>query len=107
MQEFIEELKYNQKVNKEKGLENRIDIDYVIERLENINISEEFIKGEIYFNIENMVNDDYLEEETKEKLAKLEDEDIKDIIDDILYNDYISGNMNDYIESALNRLVGE
>ena len=107
MKEFIEELKYNQKVNEEKGLENRIDIDYVIERLENINISEEFIKGEIYFNIENMINDDYLEEETKEKLAELEDEDIKDIIDDILYNGYISGNMNNYIESALNRLVGE
>lgn len=107
MQEFIEELKYNQNINMEKGLENRIDIDYVIERLENINISEEFIKGEIYFNIENMINDDYLEEETKEKLKELEDEDIKDIVDDILYNGYISGNMNDYIESALNRLVGE
>ena len=37
MQEFIEELKSNEKVNKEKGLENRIDIDYVIWRLEDIN----------------------------------------------------------------------
>ena len=36
MEEFIEELKYNQNVNFEKGLENRVDIDYVIERLEEI-----------------------------------------------------------------------
>lgn len=37
MKEFIEELKHNQNINLEKGLENRINIDYVIERLENIN----------------------------------------------------------------------
>ena len=37
MQEFIEELKHNQKINYEKGLENRVNIDYVIERLEDIN----------------------------------------------------------------------
>lgn len=36
MKEFIEELKHNQKVNIEKGLENRVNIDYVIERLEDI-----------------------------------------------------------------------
>ena len=36
MKEFIEELKHNQKINIEKGLENRINIDYVIERLENV-----------------------------------------------------------------------
>lgn len=37
MKEFIEELKHNQKINYEKGLENRVNIDYVIERLEDIN----------------------------------------------------------------------
>ena len=37
MKEFIEELKYNQNVNIKKGLENRVDIGYVIERLERIN----------------------------------------------------------------------
>ena len=37
MKEFIEELKYNQNINFEKGLENIINIDYVIERLEDIN----------------------------------------------------------------------
>lgn len=37
MREFIEELKHNQNINIEKDLENRVDIDYVIERLEDIN----------------------------------------------------------------------
>lgn len=36
MNEFIGELKHNQQINIEKGLENRINIDYVIERLEDI-----------------------------------------------------------------------
>lgn len=31
--DFLEELKYNQQINFEKGIENRIDIDYVIERI--------------------------------------------------------------------------
>lgn len=34
--EFLEELKYNQQINLEKGIENRIDIDYVIERITEI-----------------------------------------------------------------------
>lgn len=46
MKEFIEELKHNQSVNLEKGLENRVNIDYVIEKLENMNLIEilEYIK---------------------------------------------------------------
>ena len=36
MKEFIEELKFNRNINISKNLENRIDIDYIIERLENI-----------------------------------------------------------------------
>lgn len=36
MREFIEELKHNQNINFENEIENRIDIDYVIERLEGI-----------------------------------------------------------------------
>ena len=31
--ELLEELKYNQNINITKGLENRVDIDYIIERL--------------------------------------------------------------------------
>ena len=34
--EFLEELKYNQQINLEKAIENRIDIDYVIERITEI-----------------------------------------------------------------------
>ena len=41
MKEFIDELKYNKQINIEKGLENRVDIDYVIERLEDILEKEE------------------------------------------------------------------
>lgn len=36
MKEFIEELEYNQKINFEKGLENRVDIAYILERLKDI-----------------------------------------------------------------------
>jgi len=36
LKEFLEELKHNQDINYTKNLENRIDIDYIIERIENI-----------------------------------------------------------------------
>ena len=36
LNEFIEELKNNQNINYKNNLENKIDIDYVLERLENI-----------------------------------------------------------------------
>lgn len=36
LRDFLEELKYNQQINLEKGIENRIDIDYVIERITDI-----------------------------------------------------------------------
>lgn len=51
MKEFIEELKYNQNINFEKGLENRIDIDYVIERLEDI--QKELLENIEYFDYNN------------------------------------------------------
>lgn len=59
MREFIEELKYNQNINFEKGLENRIDINYVIERLEDINkkLSEDIYYFE-YHN-KNLTNKQY------------------------------------------------
>lgn len=34
--DFLEELKYNQQINLEKGIENRIDINYVIDRITEI-----------------------------------------------------------------------
>lgn len=42
IREFLQELEYNQNINFEKDLENRVDIDYVIERLKDI--LEETIK---------------------------------------------------------------
>ena len=33
---FEEELEHNQKTNQDKGLENRVDIDYVLERVKDI-----------------------------------------------------------------------
>ena len=59
MREFIEELKHNQKINLEKGLENRIDIDYVIERLEDI---KEILLNDIYYfeyHSKNLTNKQY------------------------------------------------
>lgn len=46
MKEFIEELKHNQAINEQKGLENRVNIDYIIERLEDI---EKFLLENIEF----------------------------------------------------------
>ena len=36
LKEFLKELEHNQKINFEKDLENRIDIDYVINRIKDI-----------------------------------------------------------------------
>lgn len=78
MEEFIEELKNNQKINIEKGLENRVDIDYVIKRLENINVFYEVCKDETQNAIEDLCNDelyDYLHED----IANINEEETDDI----------------------------
>lgn len=36
LQEFLQELQYNQNINIKQGLENRVDIDYIIKRITNI-----------------------------------------------------------------------
>ena len=61
MKEFIEELKHNQEVNIENGLENRVNIDYVIERLEE-NI-EKLLNSVYYFEYhsKNLTNKQYAE----------------------------------------------
>lgn len=69
MKEFIEELKHNQNINLEKGLENRINIDYVIERLEKI--KEKLLDNVYYFEYhsKNLTNKQYAElEEIRESL---------------------------------------
>lgn len=52
MMEFIKELKYNQDVNYKNNLENKVDIDYILERLEDIKEEKEddpvdYILGEV------------------------------------------------------------
>ena len=51
LNEFIKELEYNQNINYKNNIENRIDIDYVIERLEDIR--KELLKNIEYFDYHN------------------------------------------------------
>lgn len=46
LREFIEELKHNQSINHKNNLENRIDINYVLERLEDIYKTKESLESE-------------------------------------------------------------
>lgn len=36
LQDFLQELKDNQKINNERGLEDRVDLEYIIKRIERI-----------------------------------------------------------------------
>lgn len=101
MREFIEELENNQKINLEKGLENKVDIDYVIERLKNISIYRELIKNEIEFNIENYVNDDCNNEEDKELIYNISDNELDLMIDKIDDNDWLWDNINESLNYAI------
>lgn len=101
MREFIEELENNQKINLEKGLENRVDIDYVIERLKNISIYRELIKNEIEFNIENYVNDDCNDYQDKELIYNISDDDLDLMIDKIDDNDWLWDNINETLNYAI------
>lgn len=85
MKEFIEELKYNQNVNIEKGLENRVDIDYVIERLENIDIFREVAIAMVETSIEDLINDElYMNnEKMMNNISKLDNEDIRNMASDV------------------------
>lgn len=78
LNEFIEELKNNQKINLEKGLENKVDISYVLERLNNINVWFEVAKNEVITAIEDIYNDD-LYKGYEEKLEKISDDEINTI----------------------------
>lgn len=51
LNEFIEELKHNQNINHKNNLENRINIDYVLERLEDI--KKELLENVEYFDYHN------------------------------------------------------
>ena len=69
MQEFIEELKHNQNINLEKGLENRVNIDYVIERLEDINNNLIDLLDYFKYHNKNLTKEqDYKIDDIREKL---------------------------------------
>ena len=103
MEELIKELENNAKINKEKGLENVVDIDYIIKRLNDISVYKEFIKNEIDFVIEYMIEDDFLDEETREKIEELSEEDINDILSEIEEDDNVWGQLNEDIEYFINK----
>lgn len=84
MKELIEELEYNDCINYFEGLENRIDIDYMIERVKDVkNDLEKYINKRIKF-LDNMI-DYYLESNEQEALkymyARQEIQAIKNIIE--------------------------
>lgn len=47
LNEFIKELKENQDINYKNNIENRVDVDYIIERLEDIEPTYETIKKDV------------------------------------------------------------
>lgn len=78
MDKFIEELEYNQKINLEKGLENKIDISYVLERLNDINVWFEVARNEVITAIEDIYNDE-LYKGYEEELTNITNEEINRI----------------------------
>ena len=105
MRELIKELEYNKKINEEKGLENKVDIDYILKRLNDINIWKEFMKNEVDFVIDTLINDEELDEDTKQKIRELNKEDIDFFIIEYL-EDYEFCNFNEYVEETLLKYVG-
>lgn len=110
MNELIKELEYNQKINLERGLPNLVAIDYIIERLKEIDPIKQYITNEINYNIESLVNENYMEQDEElKKLENLTDKDIENITE-LIYNqdwlwDIINENMNEAIESELYRYI--
>lgn len=88
MKEFIEELKHNQNINIEKGLENRVNIDYVIERLEEI--EKELLKNTILNNYSiNILNeiDVYIDNEKCYDSVKNNDYGVLNYLDSLTEED--------------------
>ena len=100
MDKFIEELKYNQKINLEKGLENKIDISYVLERLNDINVWFEVARNEVITAIEDIYNDE-LYKGYEEELTNITNEEINRIAWKV--EDY--GVWEDVYETARNEIL--
>lgn len=113
--ELLEELKYNQNINFEKDLENRVNIDYIIERLEDIlkeenkySNYEKAILDEIDYVIEIMMNnDDYYADETLKKIENLTFEDKEKIMNILCYDEYLNEKLNNDIEWELTHYKSE
>ena len=106
MKSFIEELEFNRDVNLLKGLENRVDIDYVIERLKEINetILYQAYVNEIKFYIECEKEYDSVknnENGVLDYLNSLDNEDLGSIADNMLNDDYLNEQLNNTIGEYL------
>ena len=112
MDKLIKELEYNQKINLEKGLPNIVAIDYIIERLKEIDPVKQYITNEINYNIESLVNENYMEQDEElKKLENLTDKDIENITE-LIYDqdwlwDIINENMNEAIKSELYQYINK
>jgi DNA-binding ferritin-like protein (Dps family) len=65
---------------------------------------ENYIKGEIEFNIENIINDisNYQEDiEKTQKIENLTDYDIQEICDSLLNNDYFMQTLNQFVNENI------
>lgn len=78
MDEFIKELENKQKINLEKGLENKIDISYVLERLDKINVWFEVARNEVITAVDDIYNDE-LYKGYEEELTNITEEEINRI----------------------------
>ena len=97
MYELIKELKENKN--------DTIRIDYIIKKLENISAYEEFLKNEIDFNIETLMNDENIEEEQIEKLMHLSSKDIDDIMENVEKVNYIWEELSENIQYFINKCI--
>ena len=106
MDELIKELKENQKVNKENGLPNIVAIDYIIERLKEINILWEYIRGEVKWNIETLINENYMENDKQlKKIESLTDKDIDNITNLVYNTDWLWDDLNESTNNAINNEI--
>lgn len=102
MKSFIEELEFNRDINMLKGLENRVDIDYVIERLKEINnhrLYQAYI-NEITSYIECEKEYDSVknnENGVLDYLNSLQYADISEIADKMINDDYFNEQLNNTI----------
>lgn len=106
MKEFIEELEYNKQINEEKGIDNIVGINYVIERLYDINktILYQAYINEIKFYIDcekeydSVKNNEY---GVLDYLNSLTNEDLGNVADAMLSDDYLNEQLNNTIAEYL------